>query len=166
MKKVKPKKAAESVDELLLAAMGSEMIAKDFYLTAAAKAKSKAGKQLFGELAEMEQAHYENVRRVIDARETGLVISLPPSGKQLPALKGEIEGEFEPNKDEIVEMLNRGIEAEKKAYARYRMIADQINDAVGKELFTRFAEDERRHQGLLEAEYYQISNKGTIIWGE
>ncbi len=166
MKKVTLKKGAGSVDDLLLAAMGSEMIAKEFYLEAAAKAKSKAGKQLFAELAEMEQAHYENVRRIINARETGLAISMPPPGKQLPALKGEIEGEFEPNKDEIVEVLNRGINAEKKANARYRTIADQINDPVGKELFARFAEDERRHQGLLEAEYYQISNKGTIIWGE
>ena len=166
MKKTAIKKGAVPLDDLLLAAMGSEVIAKDFYLSAAAKAKSKAGKQLFSELAEMEQAHYENVRRVIDARETGIVISMPPPGKQLPALKGEIEGEFEPNKDEIVEVLTRGIEAEKKANARYKAIVEQINDPVGKELFARFAEDERRHQGLLEAEYYQISNKGTIIWGE
>lgn len=166
MKKVKPKKGAESLDDLLLAAMGSEAIAKEFYLEAAAKAKSKAGKQLFGELAEMEQAHYENVRRVIDERETEHAISLPPPGRQLPALKGEIEGEFEPNKNEIAEVLTRGIEAEKKAHARYRTIAEQISDPAGKELFARFAEDERRHQSLLEAEYYQISNKGAIIWGE
>ncbi|HEX7320043.1 MAG TPA: ferritin family protein [bacterium] len=166
MKKASLNKKKDSVDDLLLAAMGSEVIAKEFYLEAAAKAKSKAGKQLFGELAEMEQAHYENVRRVIDARETGLAINPPPPGKQLPALKGEIEGEFEPNKDEIAEVLTRGIEAEKKANARYRALAEQINDPAGKELFARFAEDERRHQGLLEAEYYQISNKGAIIWGE
>jgi hypothetical protein len=39
--------------------VGSEIIAKEFYLAASAKAKSKAGKQLFTELAGMEQGHYE-----------------------------------------------------------------------------------------------------------
>ena len=93
-------------------------------------------------------------------------MSMPVPGKPMPTVKGEIEGEFEPNKDEIAEVLNRGIEAEKKAQARYLKIAEQINDAAGRELFSRLAEDERRHQGLLEAEYYQISNKGTMVWGD
>jgi rubrerythrin len=166
MKKTAIKKGKESIDDLLLAAMGSEVIAKEFYLAASEKAKSQAGKQLFRELAEMEQSHYDNVKRVIESREAEAAVSLPPPGKPLPVLKGEIEGEFEPNKDEIAEVLIRGIEAEKRAQARYRTIADQINDPAGKELFARFAEDERRHQGLLEAEYYQISNKGKMIWGD
>ena len=72
MKKRMTDKTKESVDELLLAAMGSEVIAREFYLAAADKAKSQAGKKLFHELAEMEQAHYENVRRIIESREKDL----------------------------------------------------------------------------------------------
>ena len=45
-------------------------------------------------------------------------------------------------------------------------IAEKLDDPEGKELFSSFAEDERRHHDLLEAQYYQMSNKGTIIWGE
>ena len=46
------------------------------------------------------------------------------------------------------------------------MIAQQLDDPEGKEIFQNLAEDERRHHDLLEAQYYHMSNKGTIIWGE
>lgn len=162
MKKMQPK----DIDDLLLAAMASEIIAREFYLDAASKAKSKAGRALFHELAEMEQRHYEGVRAVIKARGERLPVKLNAAGKPLAGIKGEIEGEFEPNKDEIVDLLTRGIEAEKNAAERYAKIAERIDTEADKKIFAQFADDERRHQALLEAEYYQLSNRGTLLWGE
>jgi rubrerythrin len=57
-----------------------------------------------------------------------------------------------------------GITAEKEAQERYIKIAKNLSDPEGIEIFEELAEDERRHHDLLEAQYYQISNKGTIIW--
>ena len=154
------------VDDLLVEAMNSEIEAETFYAKAAEKAQSDAGKNLFTELAHFEHNHFERVKAIIESRNMGTKIDIPAAHPELPEIKPEVEGEFEPNKDEIVELLTLGIKAEKEAQNRYKQIAEQLDDPEGKELFSSFAEDERRHHDLLEAQYYQMSNKGTIIWGE
>lgn len=40
-----------------------------------------------------------------------------------------------------------------------------FNDEEGKKIFNNLALDEINHQRILEDELYQLSNKGTIIWG-
>ncbi|MEO0183808.1 MAG: ferritin family protein, partial [candidate division WOR-3 bacterium] len=68
--------------------------------------------------------------------------------------------------DEIIDVLNIGIKAEKMAMERYLKIAKSIKDSEGKKLFEQLAEDEKRHQAILEVEVYNLANKGTIVWGE
>ncbi len=157
---------SDTVDDLLVEAMNSELEAETFYAKAADKAQSDAGKRLFTELAQFEHNHFERVKAIIESRNTGANIDIPAAHPELPEIKPEVEGEFEPNKDEIVELLTLGIKAEKEAQNRYKQIAEQLDDPEGKELFSSLSEDERRHHDLLEAQYYQMSNKGTIIWGE
>ena len=79
-------------------------------------------------------------------------------------IKPEVSGEFEPNKDEIINILNIAIKAEHEARNRYLNIARLIKNEKDKQIFINLSEDERRHQNLLENQFYQISNKGTIIW--
>jgi rubrerythrin len=157
---------ARTVDDLLVDAMNSEIEAETFYAKAADKAHSEAGKKLFSELANFEHNHFERVKTIIESRTSGTKMDLPAAHPKLPDIKPELEGEFEPNKDEIVELLTLGIKAEKEAQHRYIEIAAQLDDPEGKEIFSSLAEDERRHHALLEAQYYHMSNKGTIIWGE
>jgi rubrerythrin len=154
-----------TVDELLIEAMNAETKAKEFYLQAAEKAQSASGRDLFKQLADFEKNHYERVKSVIDARTQGS--SLPASLKQdIPHIKAEIEGEIEPNKDEIVDVINKAIKAEQDAQARYKKIADLFDTAQDKEIFNDLAEEESTHQRILEDQFYHMSNKGTIIWGE
>ncbi len=155
-----------AVDDLLVEAMNSEIEAETFYAKAAGKAQSEAGKKLFSELASFEHNHLERVKTIIESRNKGTKMDIPVAHPELPEIKPELEGEFEPNKDEIVELLTLGIKAEQEAQHRYKEIAEQLDDPEGKELFSSLAEDERRHHALLEAQYYHMSNKGTIIWGE
>ena len=54
-----------NIDELLVEAMNAEVKAKEFYLNAAEKAQSQAGKKFFKELADFEQNHYERVKKII-----------------------------------------------------------------------------------------------------
>jgi rubrerythrin len=84
--------------------------------------------------------------------------------QDIPKVRSEIEGEIEPNKDEIVMVLNLAIDAEKNAQARYEKIANMLEESEEKGIFKSLAQEERNHQKILEDEFYHISNKGTIVW--
>jgi hypothetical protein len=139
------------LDSLLMEAMNAET--------------SKAGKNLFKELADFEQGHYDRLKRMIETRNKGLKIEAETEVKEIPA-KSEVEGEFEPNKDEITKVISIGIEAEKKAQAKYLEIANMFEDIDSKTIFSNMAEEERKHQKILEDQFFHMSNKGTIIWGD
>ncbi|MGB9721777.1 MAG: ferritin family protein [bacterium] len=165
IKKVAKKKAGKlDIDELLLSALGAELMAMEFYSKAAQKARSETGRNLFRELAEFEQKHYEHIKEIIESRQKGKTIALAPIAPFDKMIKPEVSGEFEPNKDEIIDVLNIGIKAEKQAQERYKKIAEQIEDKKVKQIFINLSEDERRHLNILENELYQLANKGTIIW--
>ncbi len=153
------------LDKLLTEAMNAEEKARRFYADAANKASSQAGKKLFTELADFEQGHYDRLRDFIEERSTG-----KKTDRQEPAREmsggSEVEGEFEPNKDEIVKVLSIGIEAEKKAQAKYREIAKMFDDPSSQAIFTAMAEEERKHETILNDQFYSLSNKGKMIWGD
>jgi rubrerythrin len=156
--------STENINNLLNEAMNSELQAKEFYLYASDKAQSNAGKKLFKELAEFEQNHYDRVKGIIESRNVGKQVEEGAFNKDLPKVRSEIEGELEPNKDEVVMVINLAIKAEKNAQERYKKIADMLDDTKEKDIFNSLAQDERNHQRILEDELYHISNKGTIIW--
>ncbi len=159
------KDAKAKLDVLLTEAMNAEVQAKKFYTEAAEKASSNAGRKLFKELADFEQGHFDRLKKIIESRSQGLKIESPTPAKETP-IKAEVEGEFEPNKDEIVKVLGIGIEAEKKAQAKYREIANLFDDEEAKSIFSNMAEEERKHQTILENQFYAMSNTGKIIWGD
>jgi len=152
------------INTLLVDAMNSEIEAKKFYLDASAKAQSNAGKKFFNELAQFEQRHFENVKKIIESRNENMEIELPDVAHDILSINSEVDGEFEPNKDEIISVINQAIEAEKKAQDRYKIIARIVDDESTKKIFEDLAQDEENHQKILEDEIYQLSNKGTIIW--
>ena len=153
------------LDSLLTDAMNAEAEAKKFYTDAANKAQSTAGKNLFKELADFEQGHYDRVRKILDSRNAGVKITEVIPSQEI-TVKSEVEGQFEPNKDEIIKVLTIGIEAEKKAQAKYIEIANLAEDDETRNTFNNMAEEERKHQLILEDQFYSMSNKGKIIWGD
>ena len=152
------------IDNLLNEAMNAEAKAQTFYTDASNKAQSQAGKKLFKELADFEGKHYERLKGIIDTRNQGNVLKASAAPDLMPDIKSEIEGEIEPNKDEIVDVLNIAIAAEKDAQVKYREIAEMIEEPEGKAIFNNLAEEEYKHQRILEDQFYHMSNKGTIIW--
>jgi rubrerythrin len=152
------------IDDLLREAMNAEAKAQAFYTDASDKAQSQAGKKLFKELADFEGRHYDLVKGIIDTRNQGNAIKKAGAPELIPDAKSEIEGEVEPNKDEIVDVLNIAIAAEKDAQLKYREIAGIIEEPEGKVIFNNLAEEEYRHQRILEDQFYHMSNKGLIIW--
>jgi len=159
------KELKADVDDLLLVALNSELMAKRFYESASTKAQSQAGKEFFKSLADFEQEHFERVKKIIELRDKEMQLH-PFQPETAISVKPEVEGQFEPNKDEITDVLILAIEAEKGAQERYRKLADLIEDPEGKRIFSEFADAEKMHQKVLEDEFYSISNRGTIVWGE
>jgi rubrerythrin len=157
-------KTDQKIDELLLEAMSREIKAKEFYENASDKAQSSAGKKLFKELSVFEQNHYNKVKKIIEDRTKGIQIEKQEITQHHSSIRSEIEGEIEPNKNEIVEVLNLAIEAEKNAQELYWKISELYEEEEGKNIFSNLAQDERNHQKILEDEIYHLSNKGTIIW--
>jgi rubrerythrin len=155
----------DNLDNLLIEALNSELKAKEFYENAHEKAKSNSGKQLFMELAEFEKNHYNKVKKIIESRKEGEIIQDNDITSKKLQIKSEIEGDIEPNKDEIINVIYLAIESEKKAHERYRKISNMFNNEEGEKIFNNLALDEINHQRILEDELYQLSNKGTIIWG-
>jgi rubrerythrin len=153
-----------NIDTLLVEAMNAETKAKEFYENAAQKAQSQAGKRLFNELASFERNHFERVKQIIDTRKQNIELGQPTNKQDIPTVKPEIQGQIEPNKNEIVEVINLAIKAEKDAQDRYRTIAQAFDEPKAKEIFNDLAEEEYKHQRILEDQFYHMSNKGTIIW--
>jgi len=152
------------IKNLLTEAMNSELEAKKFYNDAAEKALSQAGKNLFSQLAEFEQNHYEKVKKIIESLDTKIEMKLIHSQDITKKINPEIQGEIEPNKDEIVTVIHLAIQSEKKAQERYTRIAEMLKGEDNKKIFYNLAQDERNHQKILEDEFYHLSNKGIIIW--
>ena len=157
-------KFSDNLTVLLKEALNSELKAKEFYEDAHKKAQSETGKKLFLELAEFEKNHYDRVKKIIESRTDGELIKDISNQSKKIKINSEIEGVFEPNKDEIIDIIYLAIESEKKAHKRYRKISEIYDDIEGKKIFDGLAQDEMNHQKILEDELYQLSNKGTIIW--
>ena len=151
-----------NLNELLIEAMNSEKKAQEFYENASLKAKSQAGKKLFKELGQFENNHYNRIKKIIESKNNKIIYENEDVKKL--EIRSEIEGEIEPNKDEIVDILNLAIESEKKAHDRYKKISNLFDDDMNKSIFNNLALEERNHQKILEDQFYHMSNKGTIIW--
>ena len=97
------KELSAGVDDLLVVALNRELLARRFYREAAQSAQSQAGKKFFNEFADFELAHYNKIKEIITARNQNVKLDLPEPEADIKGVDPEVEGEFEPNKDEIVE---------------------------------------------------------------
>ncbi len=149
------------VDDLLAAALNSEYLAVRFYKDAAGRAKTRTGRKFFKKLKAYEEFHFNSVKKIIESRIMGneIKIELLEEKGDVPALEAEIEGEFEPGNDEILNMITMAIQAEEDAQQRYKKISEMIADPEGKRIFCGFVQDEKMHQRILEDLFYQMINK-------
>ena len=148
-------------------AMEAEQKASAFYRDAAEKVVSERGKDLLGQLAEFERNHYRKLGELKSslAKEKGYV---KYEGTHLEPYRAasEVSGEIE-DREELTGILNLAIKAETEASERYRRLAEETEDSLGKAMFGRFADEELNHRRILSDEYYQMQNRGGIwFWGD
>ena len=156
---------SKTVMEAIDVAMAAEQKASAFYATAAIRVSSAKGKQLFQQLSEFEQGHYNSLVELKSSLAgKGCFISyagtsfapIPVEGANL-----EISGE---EKTDIAEILTMAIKNEKSAGDAYTKLAAEVDDPAGVEMFKRLAEEEAHHARILEDQFYDISNKGMWTW--
>ena len=152
-------------------AMEAEHKAHIFYKDGAEKSEHPQGKDLFLQLADFERSHYEHLKKLYESlSSSGNYINYAGTSfsKSKVEVKGEIEGE--PKKNEVLEILNLAIEAEREAQQRYEDLAGQTTDTSGQEMFKKLSEEERLHLRILNDEFFNLANKGAwsskSLWSE
>lgn len=155
--------------EAIQLAMEAELKASKFYSKAREETKNDRGKNLLQQLANFEQKHYDKLTELKD--------SLEKQGKFIKYVgtkfetfndsQSEVSGKLEQNKDDVLNILTLAIEAESKAFERYKKMSQDTDDPNGKDMFQKLAEEEAMHRRILSDEFYQMSNMGGVwSWGD
>jgi rubrerythrin len=151
-------------------AMEAELKANKFYSDAVKAASNERGKDLLKQLANFELNHYKKLKELRNSlQKEGKFIEY--KGTTFETFKSahlsEASGKIEQNKEDVLHILSMAINAEKEANERYRKMADETTDPMGKEMFLKLADEETLHRRILSDEFYQLNSQGDIwIWGE
>ena len=151
-------------------AMEAERKANQFYADAVQTASNERGKDLLKQLANFELSHYHKLEELRDSlQKEGKFIKY--SGTSFEAYKhfspSEASGKIEKNTEDVLQVLSMAIGAETKAHERYRKMADETTDPMGKDMFLKLADEETLHRRILSDEFYQLSNQGSVwTWGD
>ena len=145
-------------------AMVAEAKAQKFYARAAARALNPQAKDMFRQLADFEQGHYQRLKE-LSASLTKKKHYIDYEGRDFNfRMKSEVGGAVEENKEDALDILIMAIGAERDAQKRYADLARKTKDAAGKKMFERLAFEENTHYRLLSDEFYFMNNKGR--WGD
>ena len=152
-------------------AMEAEDKAHTFYRNGAEKTEHPHGKELLRQLADFEKNHYDHLKKLHESlTHSGRYIHYGGTSFSRSKIEttGEIEGE--PKKDEVLQILNMAIEAERKAQRRYADLAGRTTDISGRGMFKKLSEEEGLHLRILNDEFYNLANKGgwssKSLWSE
>jgi rubrerythrin len=163
--------------EALEIAMDAELKAGAFYAQASAEIQNPQGRDLLGRLASFEQYHYEQLAELSRSLQedgqfieyqTRTVTDFAPGDRPgllaaVVASGGEAAGIQPEDMSDAASILSKAIENEKLAGERYRMLAEKTEDASGRDMFQKLANEEMIHQRILEDEFFTLSNQG--VWG-
>lgn len=142
----------------------NERIASASYADASQRVGDPIGKELFKNLAEFENFHYEQLSALeTSLEETGNYINY--SGKEFPLPpKFEIEAVKELNKTSVMSIISAAMDLEKQAEQAYADLAIQTTDPLGYEMFSKLSDEEHKHYLILRDAYWTLNNRGTWRW--
>jgi rubrerythrin len=155
------------LEEALNIAMDAELKAQAFYAQAAVEVQDPHGKDLLGRLAAFEQYHYQKLAELARSlQEDGQFIEYETRAVEqfVPLVGGgETAGTLMAELEDTAAILSKAIENEKIAGERYRGLAEETAEPVGRDMFKQLANEEAIHQRILEDEFFSLSNQG--VWG-
>jgi rubrerythrin len=155
----------KTVMDAINLAMDAEQKASQFYATAAKRVSSAKGKQMFLQLSEFEQGHYEVLGRLKESLSgEGCFISYQGTSFKPIYVEGSVLEISADEKKDVSEILTMAIKNEKSAGEAYEKLAGEIDDPQGVAMFKRLAGEEADHARILEDQFYDINNKGMWTW--
>ena len=155
--------------EAIKRAMDAEMEAHTYYSQSAQKATNPKGKDMFRQLAALELNHYNNLKTLLDSLHEGkgwIAYDGNDFSDTTHAPEEKDPSKEEDFKDDVLSILSKAIEDEKKASAYYTTLANETTDPAGKELFTKLAQEEKVHTKILNDQWYSLNNHGVWLWGD
>jgi rubrerythrin len=134
-------------------AMKMEEDGREYYLAQAQKTDNHGIKSILTELAEDELKHYNIFKALRDKgiaeyRDEEKTTILSTTKNVFEALKSE-DKEFNFS-GEMQDIWRRALEVEIESEKLYREKADEADDANFKDIFNKIADEERRHQMVIE----------------
>ena len=147
--------------DVLTTAKEFELQTSHYYLDAALKTSNPKGIALFKGLADLERQHYdaliklENALRDREVFRGYKVMNAPLEGW------GFDDSEIEPNKLELIEIIDLAIEKEKKAEEVYTSMPEKVANADARDLLIKLAAEERFHIRVLNAARTSLKVNGT-----
>lgn len=155
--------------EAIKRAMDAEMAAHAHYSQSAKKAANPKGKDMFSQLAAFELNHYNSLKALLDSLQGGTgwtAYAGTHFSDTTPVPEGKDSSREEALTDDVLSILSKAIEDEKKASDYYTVLAKETADPAGKELFTKLAEEEKVHTKILNDQWYSLNNQGIWLWGD
>jgi rubrerythrin len=142
----------------------NERIASDSYAGAAKSINNPIGKQLFEQLSQFEQFHFEIVSKLEKSlQEKGKFVAYEGKDFPLPPVF-EIKAAKELHRKSAMEIITQAMELEKLAEKAYTDLAEQIKDLEGHDTFVRLAREENAHYFILREAYWTLTNLGMWKW--
>ena len=140
-----------SIEDLLLAAMKSEVETERVYSDVANRVKNAFLKERMRFLANEERGHRKTIETIFHMKFGDKEIVLPET-TEVPLPKIEIDSESDP----ISLVLESAMEAEKASEAFYRELSDRFKDESMRNMLIVLAEMERTHYFILDKEYQNL----------
>lgn len=142
----------------------NERMASDRYAEAAKVIGHPVGRQLFEQLSEFEQYHFEQITVLEKSLEaSGEFVNYEGKEFPLPPVF-EIKAAQEPNKKSIMKIISEAIELEQTAEKTYSNLAAELTDSQGRKMFIRLAEEEHNHYRILNEAYWTLNELGIWKW--
>jgi rubrerythrin len=142
----------------------NEQVASEKYAEAAQTIGHPRGKELFTQLSNFEQYHYEQISALEKSlEESGDFINYEGKEFPLPPVF-DIKAAADPNRKSMMTIIAEAIELEKIAEKTYADLAAQITIPRGRQMFIRLSEEEHNHYRILNEAYWTLNELGVWKW--
>jgi rubrerythrin len=139
----------------------NERLASDTYANAAKKVNT-LGRELFVQLSEFEQFHYEMLTKLEKSLvESGKFINYQGKEFILPP-KLEIKFAEMPEHKSLMEIIIEAKKIEQVAENTYCDLAEQLDDPEGHDMFVKLSEEEHKHYLILSDAYWNLNQ--NAVW--
>jgi rubrerythrin len=154
----------DSAARAMKTAIEMEVSGYKFFMDAAGKVQSEAGKKMFTRLANEEVEHQKTFQKIFDevsgGREWKVAVKSVQPAKRVPYFD-EAREQFEA-KDLSVELdfLNKALEIERKAMQFFEQAIVDAENPEAAEVFRRIRNEEQLHYDLIQTQIDNLSHNG------